>query len=99
MLQGGAMDWPAMSWGIAGLLSRCGSRKLDKCRLDEHRVHPGFTGWVRRPDSLEPVSLPQYATDHKVQLETLEDLVRLQQRGLPCRHETLFERHPGGKFE
>lgn len=82
VLKEGAADWKALQWGIEGLLKRCGDRRLNKCKAHEHKVHPGFTGWVRYHDSLKAVNLTQYEKDHRVTLRTLRDLVRLQQRGI-----------------
>ena len=81
LLKDGAADWKALKWGIDGLVKRCGERRLNKCKVGEHKVHPGFTGWVRYPESIKPVNLTQYEIDNKVVLETLADLVRLQRQG------------------
>jgi hypothetical protein len=88
LLKDGAADWKAMQWGIEGLVKRCGERRINKCKANEtKKVHRDFTGWVRHHDSIKPVNLTRYQTDHKVTLSTLSDLVRLQQKGvvtLPC---------------
>ena len=79
------MKWNATQWGIEGLLERCGSRRLQKCKDEgkdgDRKVHPRFEGWVRKHDELEPMNTTKYAADRKVDLNTLADLVRLQQRG------------------
>lgn len=84
-MKGEGLKWNATRWGIEGLLERCGGRRLQKCKNEgkdgDRKVHPRFEGWVRHHDQLEPMNTTKYAADHKVDLNTLADLVRLQQRG------------------
>jgi len=81
MIKEGAADWKATRWGIDGLLSKCGDRKLNKCKTSRKKVHPRFKGWVRRPVALKPVNITDYSKEHKEELKTLEDLVQLQRKG------------------
>ena len=81
LLKGGASEWPAMKWSNETLIEKCGARILHKCKHDDHEIHPGFDGWIRRGNSVDLIDPTQYGDNHTVNLTTVADLIRLQQGG------------------